>query len=122
MILAALDEIYLGYRSNGNWGWWWHWPYFNCFKATLLVERLERSHPALAEEALWTRIYCHRINGLKDSKDGDLLHTEAMEAQYFWIADPPKVKSLCESYLERFPKGKYVARIRQLMELKDVTL
>jgi hypothetical protein len=122
MILAAVDEIYLGYRSNGNWGWWWHWPYLNCFKAMLLAERLEVSHPALAEEALWTRIYCHRVNGLRGTKNGESLESEAMESQYFWTADPIKVKALCESYLERHPKGKYLARVRNLLEMKDVTL
>ena len=122
MIIAALDVIYLGYRRNGNWGWWWHWPYFNCFKASLLLERLERAHPSLAEEALWTRIYIHRVNGLRGSKEGELLKSEAMEAQYFWTADPVNVKALSESYLERYSKGKYAARVRKLLEMKDVTL
>lgn len=125
MILAAIDEVYLGYRDSGNWGWWWQWPYFNCFKATLLGDRLEKDFPDLAEEGLWTKIYCSRVNGLATSKYGEeprLIDFEAMEAQYFWKADPERVKALCQELLKRFPVGKYSARARDLMSLDGVTL
>ena len=26
LILASIDDVYLGYHSNGWWGPWWHWP------------------------------------------------------------------------------------------------
>ena len=127
VILAAIDQIYLGYRENGNWGWWWHCPYFNCFKATLLAERLSVWHRDLAQEALWTRIYCYRVNGLGKPvyNFGEYpwdVDYESMQLQHFWRSDPAKVKALCEELLQRFPNGKYAGRAKVIHELKDVTL
>jgi hypothetical protein len=119
MIMAALDDVYLGYHANGWWGPWWHWPYFHCEKASELAVRMAKDYPELEEEALWTRIYCHRIQNWSDI---DSRRASERGAESPWKADPDQLRILGAQLLQKFPDGKYAARVKQLFASENPML
>jgi len=114
LLLAAIDDVYLGYHWNGYWGYDWHWPYFNCAKAVQLAERLAKNHPELGEEALWTLIYCHRVGEMRADESTD---TAAGKAQSEWKGSEEKVRSLFVELAQRYPRGRQVSQASRLLEL-----
>ena len=121
LLLAAIDDVYLGYHWNGYRGYDWHWPYFNCLKAVTLAERLAVHHPDLEAETLWILIYCYRVLGLKEAKgyEGQGGDSNAARAQMEWKFSPAKVRELCKTSLEKFPNSPYVDRLKRLLTLDD---
>lgn len=123
LLLRAIDSVYLRYHDNAYHGWIWHWPYFDCGKAVELAERLRTVYPQAAEESLWTKIYCYRIQGLNGTKDVDSDESRkyaSIAAQVRWKADPERVRALCRELIESYPRGKYAARASELLEQKDL--
>lgn len=120
LILAAIDDVYLGYHGNGYWGRHWHWPYLDCSKAVSLADRLAREDVSALEEALWTEIYCYRIMGWRDTKR--YMNDEGREPQFTWSANPERVRWLCRELLRRFPNGKYAKRAASLLGQEDLLL
>ena len=116
LLLAAIDDVYLGYHWNGYWGYDWHWPYFNCAKAIQLAERLAKNHPESAEEALWTLIYCYRVGELGDDESSD---TTAGKAQSEWKGSAAKARSLCGELIQRYPTGRHAPQAQRLLGLAE---
>jgi hypothetical protein len=118
-LLAAIDDVYLGYHWNGYWGYDWHWPYFNCFKAGELAHRLASRHPEAREEALWTLIYCYRVSGMTERDSTD---TPAGKEQEKWTGSLEQARMLCRELLKDYPQGRHAEHARQLLGKTDVEL
>lgn len=117
LILAALDDVYLGHHNNGWWGYWWHWPYFDCAKAIALADRLTALAPELEEEALWTKFYCYRVKGWAEDP-----RYEGREPQERWTSDADQARKVGAELLTKHPGGKYAARVTALLGGKDLVL
>lgn len=122
ILLASIDGIYLKFYANGYHGWEWHHPYFDCRKAVILAERLLRDHPAQAEEALWTKLYCHRLRGLAADEAAGGYQTASVLAMRAWKADAAKARETAKELLEKFQKGPYAARVTEWLKLGDEEL
>ena len=124
ILLASIDDVYLGYHGNGWWGVWWHWPYLNCTRAEELADRLARDHPAFEEEALWTRIYCSRVKGWSESErtGGYPSPDPSAPSQDRWTSDAAKVTALCQELQRKYPNGKYASMAAALLSGKQLLL
>jgi len=117
LVLAAIDDVYLGFHANGWWGYWWHWPYLDCAKAVALADRLASRYPEFREEALWTKIYCYRVQGW-----AEFVELPGSTPQETWKSDERRARALCDELLKAFPDGKYAARAKGLLAEKALLL
>lgn len=122
LLLASIDGVYLKFHANGYQGWTWHHPYFDCRKALALAERLLKEHPGSGEEALWTKLHCHRLRGLEPDEADGAYPSASVKAQSAWKADPAKAREAATELLARFPKGPYAARVKGWLLLRDEDL
>jgi hypothetical protein len=117
LVLAAIDDVYLGFHGNGWWGYGWHWPYLDCAKAVALADRLAALDSEFREEALWTKIYCYRVQGW-----AEFVELPGPTAQEKWKSDERRARALCDELLKWFPEGKYASRVKALMAEKKLLL